>query len=88
MAEDKLEAYAIVTAMGPTYLWFQLYLLQEFGRSFGLTETEVKDGVSKMVVGTVKTMEAGLSPAEVMDLVPVKPLGDEEENIKGLYRSN
>jgi pyrroline-5-carboxylate reductase len=86
VAEDKLEAYAIVTAMGPTYLWFQLYELQELGRSFGLTEQEVKDGVSKMVVGAVKTMEAGLSPQEVMDLVPVKPLGEEEENIKGIYR--
>jgi pyrroline-5-carboxylate reductase len=87
VTEDKLEAYAIITAMGPTYLWFQLYQLQELGRSFGLTEAEVKEGVPKMVMGAVTTMAAGLSPVEVMDLVPVKPLGEEEENIKGLYRS-
>jgi pyrroline-5-carboxylate reductase len=86
--EEKLEAYAIVTAMGPTYLWFQLYHLHELGRSFGLTETEVNDGVSKMVNGLVKTMDlSGLSAQEVMDLVPVKPLGEEEEAIKGIYRA-
>jgi len=31
--------------------------------------------------------EAGLSPAEVMDLVPVKPLGEDEATIKNLYQT-
>ncbi len=34
--EEKLESYAILTAMGPTYLWFQLYELHSLGRQFGL----------------------------------------------------
>ncbi|MFQ5354347.1 MAG: pyrroline-5-carboxylate reductase family protein, partial [Thermodesulfobacteriota bacterium] len=33
--EEKLESYAILTAMGPTYLWFQLYELERLGREFG-----------------------------------------------------
>lgn len=86
--EEKLESYAILTAMGPTYLWFQLYELQNLGRQFGLTDEELHDGMPKMIAGAVKTMfEAGLSPQEVMDLIPVKPLGEEEANIGNAYRS-
>jgi len=88
VSEEKLEGYAILTAMGPTYLWFQLYELQEIGKLFGLNYQEVEDGISKMVMGAVKTMrESGLSPVEVMDLIPVKPLEEEQENIKNIYRS-
>lgn len=88
IAEDKLEAYAILTAMGPTYLWFQLYELQKIGKSFGLAHEEAADGISKMVQGTAKSLfESGLSPSDVMDLVPVRPLGDEEENIRNVYRT-
>jgi pyrroline-5-carboxylate reductase len=86
--ENTLEAYAILTAMGPTYLWFQLYELQELGKSFGLREQSVEDGIMKMVQGTLKTMhESGLSSEAVMDLIPVKPLGEHEENIRKLYTS-
>ncbi len=88
VAEEKLEAYAILTAMGPTYLWFQLYELEKLGSQFGLTGHEVERGISEMVTGTVKTMhESGLSADEVMDLIPIKPIGDGEDNIKNLYRS-
>ena len=88
VAEEKLEAYAILTAMGPTYFWFQLYELEELGMSFRMTPKEVKESLVKMVRGTLKTMtDSGLSPSEVMDLVPVKPLGEEEANIRNLYRT-
>jgi pyrroline-5-carboxylate reductase len=88
VSEDTLEAYAILAAMGPTYLWFQLYELQTLGKSFGLTGQAVEHGINHMVRGAVATMrESGLSPEAVMDLIPVKPLGDEEENIKHIYRS-
>jgi pyrroline-5-carboxylate reductase len=36
--ESKLEAYAVLTAMGPTYFWFQWYELLELARSFGLSD--------------------------------------------------
>jgi pyrroline-5-carboxylate reductase len=86
--EDKLEAYAIITAMGPTYLWFQLEELNELAVSFGMTRAEAENGISKMVAGTLNTLfESGLSTAEVMDLIPVKPLGEEESAIRQIYRS-
>jgi pyrroline-5-carboxylate reductase len=86
--EDKLEAYAIVAAMGPAYLWFQLYELEKIGTSFGLTPQEVRSAVARMAEGAAMTMsESELVPDEVMDLIPVKPLGEEEENIKRIYWS-
>ena len=89
VSEEKLEACAILFAMGPTYLWFQLYELHDIGRSFGLTDRDISDGLSKMVVGAVKTMyESGMPPEEVMDLVAVKPLKEHEESIRDIYRMN
>ena len=87
--EEKLEAYAILFAMGPTYLWFQLDTLHEVGRSFGLSEQELNDGLKKMTTGTVNTMyNSGMSPQDVMDLVAVKPLKEYEEEIKNMYRKS
>jgi pyrroline-5-carboxylate reductase len=86
--EEKLEAYAIITAMGPTYLWFQLYELLELGKSFGLTDKQAWKGIKKMLKGAIETIaESGLSPDEVMDLIPVKPLGEDEQAIRGAYRT-
>ena len=88
VGEELLEAYTILTAIGPTYLWFQLYELQELGKSFGLSDHQLEEGILKMVTGTVKTMyNSGLPPQEVMDLILLKPLAEEEENIKNIYRS-
>jgi pyrroline-5-carboxylate reductase len=86
--EGTLEAYAVLTAMGPTYLWFQLNELQALGESFGLTPKQASRALNKMMKGAAKTLfDAGLTPAEVMDLVPVKPLGEDEEGIRGIYRT-
>jgi pyrroline-5-carboxylate reductase len=86
--EEKLEAYAIITAMGPTYLWFQLYELLELGKSFGLTDKQAWKGIKKMLKGAIETIdESGLTPDEVMDLIPVKPLGDDEAMIRSAYRT-
>jgi pyrroline-5-carboxylate reductase len=84
--EDTLEAYAIVAAMGPTYLWYQLYQLVDLGCQFGLTRESAADAVAAMVDGTRATMtEAGLSPEGVMDLVPVKPLAPLEQTVRDAY---
>jgi len=88
VAEADLETYAILTAMGPTYLWFQLYELLDLATSFGLGDEDARRALQAMVEGTLTTMEqSGLTAAEVMDLVAVRPLGDEEASILELYRS-
>ena len=86
--ESKLEAYAILTAMGPTYLWFQLHELQKIAESFGLSHQEAKTGTCEMVAGAAKTLfGSGMTAEEVIDLIPVKPLGEEEGNFKAAYHA-
>ncbi|HQV32286.1 MAG TPA: NAD(P)-binding domain-containing protein [Calditrichia bacterium] len=88
VGEDKLEAYAILTAMGPTYFWFQFDELQRLSQSFGLTDTEFKTGLREMLSGAMETLfDGGLNYEEVVDLIPVKPIGDQEEQIREIYRS-
>jgi pyrroline-5-carboxylate reductase len=74
--------------MGPTYLWFQFQQMQELGRAFGLSQPELDAGLSTMVMGAAKTYFASaLSPEEVIDLVPVKPLHDDEEVVRRAYQT-
>ncbi len=84
--EATVEAYAIVAAMGPTYLWFQLLELERLGATFGLTQAELTRVVPAMVDGAVRTLYgSGLPPAEVLDLIPVKPLCADEDAIRSIY---
>jgi pyrroline-5-carboxylate reductase len=86
--EENLEAYAILAAMGPTYFWFQLYEIMDICASFGLSEEEIKSTIPLMLEGSIKTIfDSGLKPAEVIDLIPVKPIGEEEENIRNIYKT-
>lgn len=86
--EDLLESYAIVSALGPTYIWYQLYELQNLAISLGLKEEDAKKAIESMVIGGLKTMyESGLNPNEVMDLIPVKPLNEIEEQVKNTYKT-
>jgi pyrroline-5-carboxylate reductase len=86
--EESLEAYAMLTGMGPTYLWFQLVEMIRLAESFGLGGEEAAEATYRMVAGAAKTLrESGLPPEEVIDLIPVKPLSDDEEAIREIYRS-
>ena len=86
VAEDKLEAYAVLTAMGPTYLWFQLQTLRELAAGFGLDDAEITPAIKRMVCGATRTLlESGLDPAEVRDLIPVKPLAAMEPQVTETY---
>lgn len=86
VAEETLEAYAIVAAMGPTYFWYQLYHLIDLGCAFGLTRDVATEAVTAMVDGATATMlKAGLPPEGVMDLIPVKPLAASEPTVRQAY---
>lgn len=88
VAENKLEAYALITAMGPTYLWYQLQTLRELAGTFGLSEADITPALKRMICGSARTLfDSGLSPAEVMDLVPVKPMGEVEAQMTEQYRA-
>lgn len=88
VAEHDLEAYALLTGMGPTYLWFQLYELLTLSEEFGLEPAAAARALDEMSKGALRTMtESHRSAAEVMDLVPVRPLAEEEEGWKAAYRT-
>jgi pyrroline-5-carboxylate reductase len=88
VAEEKLEGYAVLSAMGPTYFWFQLQALREVAAGIGLSETEIAPAMKRMVCGGTRTLlESGLTPGEVMDLIPVKPVADMEAQVSEMYRT-
>ncbi|MBN1145579.1 MAG: NAD(P)-binding domain-containing protein [Bacteroidales bacterium] len=89
ISDSKIEAYAVISAMGHTYFNFQLQQLRELALSFGMEEDEAAKAITHMLWGTTETLfNSGLTYSEVADLVPVKPLGEVEEIIKGYYREN
>ncbi len=86
-SEDKLEGYALISAMLPTYFWFQWNELEKLGQQFGLSETECRETIYETMNASLNTMyHSGMKPEEAMDLIPVKPIGDSEEHIKAIYQ--
>jgi len=86
VAENKIEGYAMIVAMGPTYLWFQYYKLIELAKSFGMDDQEAVDAVRNMLNAATETMfDSGLDKAGVIDLIPVKPIGENEAEILKIY---
>lgn len=85
--EPKLESYAVISAMLPTYFWFQWKELIGIGGEIGLSAEESRNAVRDTLLAAVRTyFYSDLQPEEVMDLIPVKPIGDHETAISGFYR--
>lgn len=86
--ENKLEAYAIMSAMLPTYFWFQWRELTDIGIKLGLTEKEARESVNETLNAALSTMfDSGLNVSEVIDLIPVKPIAEHEMQISEIYQS-
>ena len=84
--EQTLEAYAIISAMGPTYLWFQFQTLRELAGDFGLSPQAADEAILATVKGAAECLlSTGWTPDEVMDMIPVKPLAEHEQAIKEAY---
>lgn len=88
VSEEKLESYAIMSAMLPTYFWFQWKELSEIGQKIGLTEKESNDSINDTLIASLNLMfKSGLKTTEVMDLIPVKPIGEHELQITEIYKT-
>jgi pyrroline-5-carboxylate reductase len=87
VAEPKLESYAIMSAMLPTYFWFQWKELIDIGSRIGLNAEESQNTVRDTMLAAIRTyFYSGLQPEQVMDLIPVKPIGEHEGQIKAIYQ--
>ena len=85
--EHKLEAYAMVSAMLPTYFWFQWYEMIEIAQQFGLSDIESVETIEKTLIASLNTMfKSGLNQQQIIDLIPVKPIGEHENEIREIYR--
>ena len=88
VVERKLEAYAILSAMLPTYFWFQWNELTKLGDPMGLTEEESNVAIQQTLQAAMNLyFESGLSPEKVMDLIPVKPIGEHQVQITEIYQT-
>jgi pyrroline-5-carboxylate reductase len=86
--EEKLESYAIISAMLPTYFWFQWKELAEIGAKIGLSDEENKKSIYETIIASLNLMyKSGLTQAEVIDLIPVKPIGEHEPQINEIYNT-
>lgn len=84
--DEEIEAYAVLTAMGPTYFFFQIFELMRIARESGLGEAAVSEAAKAMLEGMVATaFDSGLTEARVLDLIPGKPMQQNEEAIKAMY---
>jgi len=86
--ESKLEAYAMVSAMLPTYFWFQWKEMQNLGLQMGLNELESKETVQQTLLAAIDLFfNSELNYNDVIDLIPVKPIGEHETQISEIYQS-
>lgn len=86
--ESKLEGYALVSAMLPTYFWFQWKEMQNIGMQMGLNESESRETVRHTLLASINLFfDSDLNYKEVIDLIPVKPIGEHETQISEIYRS-
>jgi pyrroline-5-carboxylate reductase len=86
--EAKLESYAIVSAMLPTCFWFQWQEIGNIALEAGLSEKEAKKTVYSTMKKALKIYyKSGLTPEQVMNLIPVKPIGENEPEIKNILNS-
>lgn len=84
--ENTLEAYALISAMLPTYFWFQWQELLKLGSQMGLTPDESRDAIATTLEASIDIMFRSNIPAsEVMDLIPVKPIAEHENEIREMY---
>ncbi len=85
--ERFLETYAVITAMGPTYFGFQFAEVEKLAHSFGLSPECARLALRRMLHGTVDMLfDSDLPMSTALDLVSVRPLAEQEDEIVGLLQ--
>ncbi len=85
--EKKLEAFVIASAALPTYFWFQLMEVEKIAQQLGLSKDEAHEAVYKATSGALELLyTSGMDRDYVLDLIPLKPLRHQEEQIKDILR--
>ena len=85
--EGRLESYAVISAMGPTYFGFQFAEVESLAESFGLDPEAARLAMHAMLTGTANLFFASdLPTARILDLVPVRPMAEHEAEISRMLQ--
>ncbi len=86
--ESSMEAYAVLCAMGPTYLWPLFDAMEKLGTEFALDETEARRAIAGMAAGAAELFgNEDRTFASLMDMIPVKPMAEDEGRIRELLNA-
>jgi pyrroline-5-carboxylate reductase len=83
--DAQIEAFAVITAMGYTYLDYQCAELFELAKRFGIPADLASRGVRALFAGTAETVLGSGADIDVFDLVPARPMKDTEESMRKQY---
>ncbi len=84
--EKKLEAYATITGMGPTYLWFLFQEIYNQAVNCGMEPNEAREATHAMIKGASDTLFASeMNYEQVLGLIPAYPMRPQEEKVKNIY---
>jgi pyrroline-5-carboxylate reductase len=62
--------------------------MEEIGIKTGLTKSEAEETVHQTLLAAINLMYTSeLKPEEVIDLIPVKPIGEHESQIVEIYKT-
>jgi len=86
--EAQLEPYALISAMLPTYFWFQWKEMINLGSQMGLTPHESSEALVKTLEASINLMfKSKIGYEEMINLIPVRPIGENQEQITEIYQT-
>lgn len=85
VADAQIDAFAVITAMGYTYLDYQCAELFSLAKQFGVSDELASQGIRSLFAGVAETVLKSGADVDVLNLVPVRPLAEQEESVKKLY---
>jgi pyrroline-5-carboxylate reductase len=84
--DHLIESFAVITAMGPTYVDYQIAALFENAKKFGIPDELAVRGIVSMLNGAALTVLRPEPGYDVFDLVPARPLKEIEAIVSGAYK--
>jgi len=87
--ECKLESFAIISALLPTYFWFQWDELEKIGSKVGLEPKEAKEAIRQTLLAATQLFyNPDMTHEEVMNLIPLKPIAEHEQLMRECFSSS
>jgi len=87
VAEEKMELYTVISAMGPTYFFPFLDTLVSFGIENGLSESEAREAACLTLKGTADAaLKIPITIENLKNMIGSQPLKDKEQELKATLK--